>query len=393
VQQRLPSATRTVARAASVIVSFLAAAGLSWTAVDRALSVGVEPPPIIGQDLADALRVWRRGFSHGKRAQRVALLGDSVLGAAPGERTVPDATDEALSASGARGRAVALHPLSWPGWGIAAQYFLADEIVRARPDRIMLELNLRALGPASPGDVSYPELSGFIGGDRLWEAAGLPLSYAGITLDRLLFFRLLVTSELDGSWAGLRRRQANVFRLREPLETWLDAIAGTPESHERRLAEAISMFDRMLVPGQNRERESMVKTTLGNALGGIPATHARLRVLEATLDHFHRSGIPTVVWVAPVNIDHLRSLGLSLDGLERSLATVQEVVESSGAGFVDFHALLPDREFRDGGDHVTPGRGATVLGQNLARVILWSVPVDTPPLRDALVDESASAVQ
>ena len=122
----------------------------------------------------------------------------------------------------------------------------------------------------------------------------------------------------------------------------------------------------------------------------------RLHILKATLDYFHRSGIPTVVWVAPVNIDHLRSLGLSIDGLSRSLGTIRKLVESSGAGFVDFHALLPDGAFRDARDHVTPdgeASGATALGEVLARVILWSEPSDTPPLSNALVDESPSAIQ
>lgn len=389
--------SRTVARAAVLIASFALSAALVWALFDRALTMDPDRSPLtIGHDLADELRVWRRGLLRDGSKSRVAFLGDSVLLGLPGERTVPDATSEALWQRGARGRRVAVHPLGWPGWGIAAQYFLADEIIRARPDRIMLELNLRAFGPAAPADVSSPELAGFIGTNRLWEAAWLPLSYAGLTLDKLLFYRLLVTTDMDASWADLRRRQANVFRLRDPVETALDAALGSSSTRERRRVEAFARFERMLVPEKNREQPALVKQALGTVLGGIPATHSRLRVLKATLDHYRRADIPIVVWVAPVNLDHLRSLGFSLDGLERSVATIRALVESTGAGFVDFHALLPDALFRDGGDHVTPdgdASGAAALGEALARVILWSEPGDTPGIRDAMANEPPRAVQ
>ena len=101
--------------------------------------------------------------------------------------------------------------------------------------------------------------------------------------------------------------------------------------------------------------------------------------IEATLERFRRAQIPTVVWVAPVNVEHVRSEGLILEGLEESIATIREAVESTGAGFVDFHALLPDRAFRDAGDHVNAlGRsnGTDALGNQLARILLWSESLD-----------------
>jgi hypothetical protein len=381
-------------RATSMAVAFVFSAALSWTAVDAAVTAASLPPSVIGQDFVDGVQAWRRQLRQIHRDRtRVALLGDSVLGAPPGERSVADAINASVGARGTRGRRVELHQLSWPGWGIAAQYFLADEIVRGHPDRIMLELNMRGLGPASAGDLSHPELAGLVRTNRLAEAAWLPLSDAGVTLDQLLFYRLLVANHLDGDWASLRRQQADAFRLRGPVENWLDSALGSTAFHDRTLAEALCLFDRLLVPGKNRERKNVLKRSLGNALAGIPAGHPRLQLLRALLERFHRARIPTVVWVAPVNVEHVRSEGLPLDGLEASVATLRGVVESAGAGFVDFHALLPDRAFRDAGDHVTSegdGNGTSVLGEHLAQVLLWSEPAGDSST-DTLVEGPARA--
>jgi hypothetical protein len=385
---------RTGIRATSFVVAFALSASLVWFAGDAALALAERPPSIIGQDFVDSVRAWRLQVRHGNgKRTRVALLGDSVLGAPDGERAVPDAINDALSASGARGRHVELHQLSWPGWGIAAQYFLADEIVRARPDRILLELNLRALGPAARGDLSYPELAGFVRRHRLWEAIWISLSDTGVTLEQLLFYHAIVANHLDGSWGDLRRKQADVFRQRASIETWLDESIGSTSLRDRTLAESLCLFDRVLAPGKNRERQSFLKRSLGNALGGIPATHPRMQLLKATLERFRSARIPTVVWVAPVNIEHVRSEGLGLEGLEESVATIRDLVESTGAGFVDFHALLPDSAFRDAGDHVSAvgkNNGTDALGNDLARVLLWSESLDVAA-EDSLVDASGLA--
>ena len=346
------------------------------------LKAAQQPQPGIGLDLVHTVRRWRRDLSRDRAASRVALLGDSVLGGSVGERTVPDATSEALARCGRRGQSIAVHPLSWPGWGVSGEYFLNDEIVRARPDVILLELNLRGMGPATPGAASYPELAGFVRPERLLEAASLPLSYAGLTLDRLLFYHLLVASGADEAWATVLRRQASLFRLREPIEAWFDAALGNRAYVDRRVAVTLGTFDKVFVPGKNRERLELVQTVLGNALGGLSPTHPRLRILGAMLEHYRRAGIPTIVWVAPVNVDHLRSLGLPLEGLRRSLGTIRTLVEANGAALIDLHDLLRDEAFIDAGDHVTSNvgmSGATMLGESLARVLLSMAPRERRP--------------
>jgi hypothetical protein len=380
----VPAVMRASFRFATFVVSFVVAGAFVWIVADRILSARTEASPIIGLDLVEAAQEWRHGLEQDRQSPCVALLGDSVLAAPLGETALPEATREALARLGEPGRKIKLCPFGWPGWGVSGQYFLADEIVRARPDRIALELNLRALGPATAGTMSYPELAGWLETSHLWEAASLPLSYAGLTLDRLLFYRLLAVGGVEEEWANLLRRQARLFSLREPLEVWVDQATGEHSLFQRRVDGLAAAFNRAMVPGKRRLRTAGLEPMLGEALGGIEPGHPRLRILKATLDRYRRAGIPTLVWVAPTNIEHLRSLGLSLTGIDRSMTTLRQLVESSGAMFADFHALLPDKAFRDEGDHTTSSGesgGVRVLAEELAVSIvrLKSQPVPSSP--------------
>ena len=65
------------------------------------------------------------------------------------------------------------------------------------------------------------------------------------------------------------------------------------------------------------------------------------------------AGVPVLVVVNPVNVEHLRSLDLDADDrLASGLATIGRVVGDSGARFLDLHAQLPDAAFRDAAGHV-----------------------------------------
>jgi hypothetical protein len=110
-----------------------------------------------------------------------------------------------------------------------------------------------------------------------------------------------------------------------------------------------------------------------------------MRVLGALVHRFHEAGIGVLVWVSPTNVEHLASLGVELDGLERTVQSARAVVEANGGTLVDLHATLHDSGFRDPADHFTldgeDSGGATVarrLAQAISTALSETKPADPP---------------
>jgi hypothetical protein len=258
------------------------------------------------------------------------------------------------------------------------EYCVSDDLIEAKPNLIAFELNLRALQPGPLGPFSYAEFSGWIHPRRLPEAAFLPLSEAQITLDKLLLYRSLVASHSEDAWRTLLDRQAKLVNARDLLEGYIERRTGVSSSTERRLAAAAHGYARMLVPGTPFASVSHTEAMLGAVLRGVDPKSSRLTLLHVLLGEFHAAGIPTLVWVSPVNVEHMRSLGLSMDGLDRSMENIRFVVESTGATFLDLHDVLPRDAFRDSGDHYTfDGRpnGTAIVGARLGAAIKRALPV------------------
>ena len=372
---RTRSSVRRVAlRAASFVVSFAIIATIVWRAGAQVVRLSGVPRPNMTLDLIPRLQFWRNELRHAHSRLRVALMGDSMVFTEWPGRSMPEWVKRELSSQHGPARHSSLHVLSWPAWGTAPEYCMVDEVAKARPDLLVLELNLRLLGPAPLGSVSYTELAGHIGNRRLAEASLLPLSHAGITLSRLLFYRLVVLMEHERHFGDVLMRQAMLFNARGPLEEWIDGETKGRQYTDRRWAWGIAMSGRQLEHGMPRPRDNRAHAldSLGDVIEGIGENHPRLVVLGAMLSDFRKQGIPVLVWVSPINVEHLRTLGLPTDGIDRSMVTIGKLVEQSGARFLDLHELLPDEAFVDAGDHYTRDgapNGSRVVGQELGRVI------------------------
>ena len=99
-----------------------------------------------------------------------------------------------------------------------------------------------------------------------------------------------------------------------------------------------------LLPGSpERKTESLARWPYAAALAGAGPEHPVVRVLRATLELFASTGFHVLVYIVPINVEHLEALGL-LDraGLGRTLESVRQVVLASGASLLDLHHLLPD---------------------------------------------------
>jgi hypothetical protein len=357
-------------RAAGFVLSFIASAASVWLLSGAVLTlVGSSQRPLVVDIYAQA-RKWRRSLQRDHVHDRVALIGDSVLLAEWGN-SVPVQVRNALWMHGAP--QLNVQSLGWPGLGPISEYCLADEIISAKPDLIVLEVNLRGFVAGPLGTAGYPELAGHIKTERLLEAATLPLSDGGITLDRLLFYRAIVASGFESAWVDVLDRQARLVHERDGLEEWIDAKMGGSALYGRKVSLGIVAYARSLVPGRNRATRARLQKNLWPVFEGLPPDTGRLRVLGAALRTFRRAGIPVLVWLAPANVQHFRYLGLDIEGLGRSAVAIRQVVEAADASFVDLHFLLPDDGFADSSDHVTMGGpvdGAAMLGDRLALEIV-----------------------
>jgi hypothetical protein len=354
------------------VLAFAAGGKLVWASAERAVVLFGATRSPMALDLVSRVQAFVAELAVDKTRRRVGFVGDSMLEAPPGETALPERALDAANRRVPGRRQLHGHALSVPAVTPIGEYCVLDELIDGKPDLIALELNLRALQPGPLGPFSYAEFSGWIRASRLREAAFLPLSDAQITLDRLLFYRFLVASHSEDAWRALLDRQATVLNTRDLLEGYIERRTGVSTSVERRLAAAGYGYARLLVPGTAFGTVAHVESMLGSVLQGVDSENPRLKLLRVLLMELRAAGIPTLVWVSPVNVDHMRSIGLSMDGLERSMGTIRAVVESAGASFLDLHDALRREAFRDSGDHYTySGKpdGTAIVGARLGAAV------------------------
>lgn len=299
----------------------------------------------------------------------VAMLGDSALVSYPEGRTVPARLQERLDADVAS--------LGMSGSGPFDYYFLADRIAAARPDVVVVALNLDHFSRAWQGAYSRPQLAGWIAPARLLEALRMPLDWIGLTTDRLLFYVGLVQAGGYDPWTWLTLRQAQVGRARDRFEAWLQGAVdasgdrrdeSTPERRFRAAADARTLARLFTDPEIRHYREEGVREHYDVTLAGLPSDHPVLRVLGACIDRFRRAGARVLVYVAPLEVTYLESRGL-LDrtGLARTIATIEAAVRAHGGSFADFHDLLPGEAFRDAPGHLAYPRQAPAAADDGGR--------------------------
>jgi poly-D-alanine transfer protein DltD len=112
-------------------------------------------------------------------------------------------------------------------------------------------------------------------------------------------------------------------------------------------------IDHFHVPGKLRERKESVLGTRWTVRTGATASYPPLQILAAVVRRFADAGRRPLVWIGPVNVDHLMSLGVDVSGFEKSVAAIRTVVEGNGGKLLDLHATLREEQFLDAGDHAT----------------------------------------
>jgi hypothetical protein len=340
----------------------------------KVLTLSKVPRGPMALDVVDRIEATRSSMRAARSPERILLVGDSVVNQ---QLPIPihAAMEDELGRIAGTGFPQRVYPLSWPGWSILGEYCVGDEMLRMNPTRVVLEVNLRGLAVPAAYGPGFPELSGYIHPFRFLEALGLPLSQAGVTANRALYYRLLVASGATPLWKLLLDVQARLYRLREPVERAVEDEVGVHSWQERRATYLRESLRLILEPGKYRESRAHALSTLGIPLRGFGPTYPPMLTLGALLRRFVEANKRPLVWIAPLNVEHLHGLGIDTAGVDRSVESIRKVVEDSGATLLDLHAALPDDAFADPADHPTSEgerSGTDIVGVRLARALLAS---------------------
>lgn len=349
-----------------VLAFGLATAGTGWAAVAGLERAGVPRRATVLDRLHGLLREVQRATQRTPSGLDVVVVGDSHLMRAGG---LPLHAQLERALWKQRGDAsvwrIAAHGLSLFG-----HYCAAERIAASAPDQVVVELNLADLS-RSWREASQAPIAGLVEPARLGSALGLPLGWAGVSLDQLLLYGAVLQNGGLQRWRWLQGEQARVALGYWTLADALQQASPWPEGMRFVREHEVAGARRARVRGRRRASLEWTRAVLGPALAGAAPDQPAMRYLDAILALYAARGIPALVFVNPVNLEHLRALGLDTSGLARTVAAARLVADRHAAGFLDLHALLPDAAFRDEMDHLDPdGPGPARVGTALAEAIL-----------------------
>jgi hypothetical protein len=333
------------------VLVFVIAAGETMRLAVRGLDRFDVRSPTVGLNLVPVLFTGLEALAAPRedpQTHRVAFLGDSIsISVRGGALSTPRALRSRLEDG------VELHSLAALGTGPFDHYFLVDEIVEARPDQVVVAFSLQSFG-AVFRSLSRERLSGWVAPERLASVALGPIHWIGLTVDELLLNRGIVGVRGAEMWRQLLVQQARLGAARDELASWLSARLGGSGHQAFEMASFANERRRTRMEGdRDRYAADAERNHYGPLLQRLDGDHPVLVVLGRTLSRLNEAGIPVLVYVNPVNVEHLAALGLLEDGsLDESLATIEAVVRRSGAGYLDLHDLLPDAAFRDAAGHL-----------------------------------------
>lgn len=367
-------------RGALFACAFAASAGIVWHVSQRAIVAAGIGPVGLALNLPLTVNAFERVMrkDHGK--ERIALVGDSTMMKAagmdaPGRQILPARVHAALRQRGPRGQHMHVHTLCAAGLGPSGLYFISDRLAATQPERVVIGLNLGSFNADTMREFGYPESAGMLAANQLPEAASLPMSDVGLTLDRVLFYKALVSAGAIDAWVALRKTQAQAFKLRDSIASAIEAATHTRALADMQFALAMARIGHAELPGKRRATREMAERMYGPVLSGLARDAAGLRWLDAALARLQHAHVPVLLYLRPMNVEHMRELGLSLERLPVSIAEIRRTAERRGAQVVDLHALLPDGAFTDIGDHYTfdgDPNGTNWLGDRIALAITRS---------------------
>ncbi len=324
----------------------------------------------------------RIGIARAKRdVHSILMLGDSMLMTLPNQpgyklhHALPNRLERILKRRAPDGSPVPqIFSDPYPGESYTSFYFLADEFIESGPDQIVIEFNPLAMSAAWRGGWARTDYVAFVGWRRIPEALTLPLYKFGLTADRVLWTTACRELGYLGLWRRVAAVQGRVTKLRAALHLRAAALTGSQAEGRFKKQRDAEGWDRGFTPDLLRKKKSEYERSYREALAGVEEGDVSIRMMSAAVRRFVDAGIPTLVYVTPVNVEHMREVGaLNGDGLQRSFDRLGEAVRAAGARYVDFHDLLSDEHFVDFSGHLSyegMDAGNFILARKLAPLIL-----------------------
>ena len=309
--------------------------------------------PIVVMDKIEAnLGVLEKAKKEKSRT-RVAFLGDSTVDDYPPGEKLTDYFRKALNQKYSRKPAILVSSLAFLAMGPASYYFLSDRIIKARPDLIVWEISFTHASERWHRVLPRPELAAWMAPERIPDALNMPVEYIGLTADELLFYNLIVQTGQQDIWQKALNQLSRVDKVRGIVEEKTSAYTGSRAEFLFFLSVALTNLHNLQQDGNPLRYNQLGEIKhFGGVLSGIEPGHPTLRFVTATVRQFREAGIPIVVYLNPINFQHLKKLGLiQPDRFRKSLNSFRLSVTDAGGNFLDLHRLLPDDHFADMSGH------------------------------------------
>jgi len=288
-----------------------------------------------------------------KHKLTVAFLGDSTVDDYPPGEKVTDFFRKALNREYRLQPPIVVSSLAFSAMGPASYYFLADRIIETKPDLIVWEVSLTHASERWYRALPRPQLAGWMAPERIPATLGMPIEHIGLTADELLFYSLLVQTGQEDTWAEVLKQLSRVDKVRAILEEKASAYVGSRAEYRFFLNLALTNLQNLQLPENAKRYNKQGEIDhFGSVLDGIGRDHPALRFVSESIHLFNDAKIPVLVYLNPINVQHLRNLGLIRPPeFGETLGSFKAAVDESGGIFLDLHQLFPDSHFSDMSGH------------------------------------------
>jgi len=285
--------------------------------------------------------------------RRIAVLGDSTVDSYATTKKIPFRLEEALRRSALEPQSLEVTNLSFPALGSTSYYFLADRVIETRPDLIVWEVSLTHASERWRRNIPRPELAGWMSPARIPGTLAMPMEDIGLTADELLLYQLIVGIGAGEAWRDWLVNLSRVDKVRGNFEEWLSSFTGNSPEKRFQLVWALRAMAALREGGElDRYNYAGEIEHFGKVLEGIDTDHPTLRFISATANLIRQSGIPLLVYLNPINMEHLEKVGVLEDGdIEKTLTAFRQTLDLEGVVLLDLHDEFPDDHFSDMAGH------------------------------------------